>query len=544
MSRERNLFRENPSVERYLLEYLSLGSEFVEPPRVKLSLITRVLPEEDDINSRDIAISAALQCYAPGVAKMVLRPDERFQQIAESTLEAGHHTTRMHAHYTFRIEGVSRSVVHDILHFSPFYNTSQQSQRYVEAKEGNYLIPTKLTEKQRQIYLESAATANENYFRLLELLRPEVDRRLRLMYPERGWKTAKTAERLESKAQKLCQEIARYVLPVAQKTNLFYTLNELQLLRLFRASQMSNYSREAKYLVASMISDLAKVDKGIIQDLREPWTEVVEQNFDETYIREQKEEFDAWLGGRQSRLLSFSENTREELAKAVRNVLGIPKRYLSDSEALKRLMDPAKNPLLADVFEAGIIDPLTSCLREVPIRFATKLSHTADSQRQRQRQTSAATPPIEAMYDRRADFMTPLIIRENEELNETYKKMIGMNYTNVARCLEAGIPKELALLLLPNAHTLRVVERGDLFDWLHRLKDRLCYLAQEEIFFISVEQAEQIIQVLPGAREMILAKCGARQSSRMSPRCPEGERWCGQKVFNLEIEDYKRGRLI
>lgn len=534
MSRERNLFRENPSVERYLLEYLSFGSEFVEPPRVKLSLITRVPPEEEDINSRDIAISAALQCYAPGVAKMVPRPEERFQQIAESTLEAGHHTTRMHAHYTFRIEGVSRSVVHDILHFSPFYNTSQQSQRYVEAKEGNYLIPTKLTEKQRQIYLESAATANENYFRLLELLRPEVDRRLRLMYPERGW----------SKAQKLCQEVARYVLPIAQKTNLFYTLNELQLLRLFRASQMSNYSKEAKYLVASMISDLAKVDKGIIQDLREPWTEVVKQDFDEIYIREQKEEFDAWLGGKQSKMLSFPENTREELAKAVRNVLGMPKRYLSDSEALKRLMDPAKNPLLADVFEAGIMDPLTSCLREVPIRFATKLSHTADSQRQRQRQTFAATPPIEAMYDRRADFMTPLIIRENEELNETYKEMIGMNYTNVARCLEDGIPKELALLLLPNAHTLRVVERGDLFDWLHRLKDRLCYLAQEEIFFISVEQAEQMIQVLPETKSMISAKCGVREASFMSPRCPEGERWCGQPVYNWGIENYKRNRLI
>ncbi len=192
----------------------------------------------------------------------------------------------------------------------------------------------------------------------------------------------------------------------------------------------------------------------------------------------------------------------------------------------------------------GIMDPLTSCLREASARFATKLSHTADSQRQRQRQTFAATPPIEAMYDGRSDYRVPLLVRENEKLNEKYRSIMGTIYTNVERCLEAGIPKEWALLLLPNCHTIRVVERGDLFDWLHRLKDRLCYTAQEEIFFISVEQAQQIVRLLPEAEPMILAKCGVRQASDLKPRCPEEQRWCGQPVYNWGIEDYKRNRLI
>ncbi|MFZ5366229.1 MAG: FAD-dependent thymidylate synthase [Patescibacteria group bacterium] len=541
---EEELFRGNPSAERNLSEYLSFEKEFVDPPKVKLSLITRVPPGEKDIDSRDIAVSAALQCYAPGIAPMVERPTQKHQELAETTLEAGHHTTRMHSHYTFLIEGASRSVVHDVLHFPPFYNTSQQSQRYVEAKEGNYLEPAKSTEEQRKLYLEAANFANRQYFKFLEILRPEVERRLQLMYPEKGWRTPRVAERLETKARKLSQEVARYVLPIAQKTNLEYTLNELQLLRLFRASQMQHFCKEAKYLVALMITELAKFDKGIIQDLREPLTRVDEQDFEETYIREQKEEFDNWLGGRQTRLLLFPKNIQEELANAVRNVLGTPKRYLSDSEALKRLMDPAKNPLLADVYEVGIMDPLTSCLREVSVRFATRLSHTADSQRQRQRRTPGATPSIKAMYDGKADYITPLIIRENEDLRGEYDATMEKIYRNVAKCLEVGIPKEWALLLLPNAHALRLVETGDLLDWLHRFKDRLCYRAQEEIFFISVKQTEQIIPVLPEAREMILAKCGVRQGARMRPRCPEEEGWCGQPVYNLQIEDYKKNRLI
>lgn len=541
---EQDLFRENPSVERCLSEYLSLESEFVEPPRVKLSLMTRVPPGEEDVDSRDIAITAALQCYAPGVAEMIPRPEERYQKIAESTLHAGHHTTRMHTYYTFRLEGVTRDIVHDICHSHPFYNTSQQSQRYVEAKEDSYLQPAKLTEEQRRLYLEGARFANRQYFKLLNLLRHEADRRLKLMYPERGWQTPKVAERLNTKAQKLCQEVARYVLPIAQKTNLFYTINEISLIRLFRASQMAFFSKEAKYLFAVMIKSVAEVDKGIIQDLQEPLKGFLDPEFNQQYISEQKEEFDAQLTGRQSKMLLYSKRAREELAGVIRNVLGIPRERLSDTEALKLLMDPELNPLLADVYETGIIDRFTSSLRQREVKFVTKLSHTADSQRQRQRRTPAATPSIAAMYDGRVDYITPLIIRENDTLREEYEAIMETIYSNVASCLEVGIPKEWALLLLPNAHTLRLTEIGDIFDWLHRLKDRLCYLAQEEIFFISVEQAEQIVQSLPEAEFMILAKCGVRQAAKMSPRCPEGERWCGQPVFNWGIEDYKKNRLI
>jgi thymidylate synthase ThyX len=117
-------------------------------------------------------------------------------------------------------------------------------------------------------------------------------------------------------------------------------------------------------------------------------------------------------------------------------------------------------------------------------------------------------------------------------------------YDNVERAIQAGIPKEYALLLLPNAQNVRVVESGDLFDWVHRWKQRLCYLAQEEIFFISVEQVKQLSNAFPEADRLFLAPCGIRQTARIKPRCPEGERWCGKPVFNWDIDHYTQNRLI
>jgi hypothetical protein len=148
------------------------------------------------------------------------------------------------------------------------------------------------------------------------------------------------------------------------------------------------------------------------------------------------------------------------------------------------------------------------------------------------------------VYDGKPDYFIPMIVREDPELLKKYEETMSRAYGNVERCIGAGIPKESALLLIPNAHNIRLTETGDLFNWLHRFKQRLCFLAQEEIFFISVEQAGEIVGKMPEAEEMLAAPCGVRQRAGIRPRCPEGSRWCGQPVFNWKLENYKKGRLI
>lgn len=540
---ERN--RNPESYLKYLESYLRLENEFVEPPKISLQLVSLSPNQIEKLGVRDVAATTAFQCYAPGIAKLKDRSnDPKAQAVADSTLDAGHHTTRMHCNFTFRIEGATRSVTHDIFHSHPFYNSEQQSQRYVEAKEGNYLIPKNLSEKQQQIYLRAASFSNRAYFELLKILHPEIDRRIRQMYPEEGWQSTKTAERLNSKIAKTSQEISRYVLPIAQKTIYYHTLNEMQLLRMFRACEMQNFSKEAKYILARMICEVNNYDPQINYELNPPLTDVPFNSFNEEFIFEQKQEFDSALNNKQTLLRGVPENARAILADTVRNVLGIPSTQMSDKMALDNLLNPGKNKLLADVYETGMLDPMTNSLRQINLTFATRLSHTADSQRQRQRRTPGATPSIEALYDGGPDYSTPLVVRENPVLKDCYDKIMCEIYENAGKAISAGIPKEYALLLLPNAHNVRVVESGDLFDWIHRWKQRLCYLAQEEIFFISVEQVQQVIEELPEAQSIFLAPCGIRQKATVKPRCPEGERWCGKPVFNWQIERYKEERLI
>lgn len=534
----------NPAALLYLQECLALESHFENPPKVYLELQPQP-PDGTKIGARDIAIATAFQCYSPGVARMKARSldDEKAQGVADSTLEAGHHTTRMHAHFTWKLEGVTRAVTAEVFHGHPFYNSEQQSQRYVEATEGNYLVPANLTSEQREIYLEAANYSNRAYFELLELLHPEVERRVHAMYPQSGWNVPKTTERLNSKIDKCCQEIARYALPIAQKTTYDHTLNELELLRLFRASQMNHFSDEARYVIARMVRSLAERDTTIIQELSAPLPPEGEIKYEDVYILEQKQEFDEALAGKATVLQSISGKARESLAFAVRNVLGKPKRELSDTDALLLLLDPTANPYLADTYETGIHHKLTSILRQVQITFLTKLSHTAESQRQRHRRTPGAVPPIGATYDGTADYITPMVIRENEALRTSYNEIMLTIYGFIEKALEAGIPSDQALLLLPNAHAIRIVESGDLFDWLHRWKQRLCLLAQEEICFMSIEQVEQMLEHLPEAENAFLAPCGLAHKAGTG-RCPEGNRWCGKPVWKWQINRYKDERLI
>lgn len=157
--------------------------------------------------------------------------------------------------------------------------------------------------------------------------------------------------------------------------------------------------------------------------------------------------------------------------------------------------------------------------------------------------TPGATPSIEASYSGEPDYITPMIIRENVELKEKYDLIMEKIYTNVARLIEAGVPKEAALTLLPNAHAIRVVESGSLFDWMHRLKQRLCILAQEEIGFISIAQAQSILENLPEAQHILVAPCALADRAGTG-RCPEGDRWCGQSVWKWKLDEYTKGRLV
>src|ERR1700724_3482021 len=114
----------------------------------------------------DSAIAAARTCYAPRLIGPEEITDKQRVTIGAATYFGGHHTVYQHAHFEFGLENVSRQFVWSFLHAHPFYNSEQQSQRYVRLDRAQAYIPAtsaKFGADERAIYEKAVARAWEHY---------------------------------------------------------------------------------------------------------------------------------------------------------------------------------------------------------------------------------------------------------------------------------------------------------------------------------------------------------------------------------------------
>ena len=126
----------------------------------------------------DNAIATARTCYNSRIITAEeVRKDEKAialrDKIATETYEAGHHTTIQHATFQFTLEHVSRQAIWSFLHSHPFYNSEQVSQRYVEVKPGNVVMPA-MGAEHAALYRAAVEEAMAAYQRLIQLLTPKV----------------------------------------------------------------------------------------------------------------------------------------------------------------------------------------------------------------------------------------------------------------------------------------------------------------------------------------------------------------------------------
>src|SRR6476619_141133 len=142
-----------------------LPGELVEtaPPRVTL--------RNAWAHPFDSAIAAARTCYAPRLIGPEEITDKQRLNIGAATFYSGHHTVYQHAHFEFGLENVSRQFVWSFLHAHPFYNSEQQSQRYVRMDRTHAYVPEiSQFPGAEQIFEAAVARAWDGYRQLTALL--------------------------------------------------------------------------------------------------------------------------------------------------------------------------------------------------------------------------------------------------------------------------------------------------------------------------------------------------------------------------------------
>lgn len=490
----------------------------------------------------DDAIAAARTCYSPRVIGADEITPEQRGRIGALTYQGGHHTVFQHATFEFGLEGVSRQLVWSLLHSFPFYNSEQQSQRYVRLDEIRAHVPPALAGEARAIYERSVADAWRAYRELTERLKPVVMEILTELWRLKQRQNKAFGRSVRREAEKKSIETARYVIPLACHTALVYTVSGITLHRLQRMALASDVPEEARDVVGKMVAAVRAFDPGFFDEIGEgelaeaelPESRVETRPVDPVWI----EAFDKSLNGRSARLVDYGVNGPASVASAVRNVLGRPD--LADAEALALVLDPARNKYRLDTLNVGVHSPLMRALNHAHYTFRKKLSHTADSQDQRHRMVPASRPILSAQLSDEPDYLTPALVRMDDKAHAVYAAAMARAFDGRARLKALGVSGEFADYVLPNAVAIRFTESADLLSLHHKLVARLCYNAQEEIFAASLDEARQIAAVDPRIGAQLGAPCLLRLRGGVTPYCPEGDRYCGVPVWKLALERYER----
>ena len=211
----------------------------------------------------DSAIAAARTCYSPRLITPEEITDKQRLNIGAATFYSGHHTVYQHAHFEFGVENVSRQFVWSFLHAHPFYNSEQQSQRYVRLDRAQaYIPPVSLffDEGSRGIYEGAVARAWAYYRELSALLVSDARNILNDIWHIGPMSHPKRIQKIERSAEKRAIEIARYVLPVAAFTTMVHTLSGIVLHRLWRMCSASDTPSEARAVIGEMVAHVRQLD--------------------------------------------------------------------------------------------------------------------------------------------------------------------------------------------------------------------------------------------------------------------------------------------
>jgi thymidylate synthase (FAD) len=153
---------------------------------------------------------------------------KKLNAVLEEVLKMGHTSVIEHTSFTFAISDVSRSLTHQLVRHR-IASYAQQSQRYVDFKEINYVTPPTITKnkKMKKAYDETMKNIWKEYNKLREMGIPAED--------------------------------SRFILPNAACTNIMVTMNARSLLNFFELRTCQHAQWEIRKLAQKMLDEVKKV---------------------------------------------------------------------------------------------------------------------------------------------------------------------------------------------------------------------------------------------------------------------------------------------
>lgn len=472
-------------------------------------------------NAFETSVASARTCYSadpvlPEEVSSTKRRRELRDSIAASTLAAGHLTTRQHAHFTFLIQGVSRGVIWSFLHSHPHYNSEQVSQRYVEAHPDAFVTPPGLDRDGTAAWEALVSYQVQAYFDVADALFPSVERDYYTRFPARR----KKSEKYEPLIRRLCLEDARYLLPQAVTANLYHTVSALTLLRYLRMAKRYEFPEEATELSRGMLEAVLEVDPLFERDVQRVSDEV-----DSCWALDERGET-PWS----------VEDAKETLGDDISALVGVSGGVDLDDPLLVDAMDPTKNGLLLDNLGLYAMDRRSQLMEFVQFTFLKALSLTADAQSQRHRAIRRYQTSLPDRFPAVDGIRVPYKVRRCPDSLALYRERVS-GIVERGRKLPTGGPSTIHYGL-PNATVTHFMETGSLLGFYHRWKMRLCLAGQDEMRQGAEEEVAEVTSATP--LQWVGAPCHLRKWGGRRPYCPEGNRFCGVKVWEMPVARMER----
>lgn len=172
--------------------------------------------------------AAAKLCYSrTGVIDIMDNlNDGSIDKFVTMLVDIGHESPLEHVNFTFGVEGVSRTLTHQLVRHR-IASYSQQSQRYVKLQQYEYIIPPRINviPEAREKFINTMEHDQECYNELVEILYSKIKDELII--------NGINEKQAGIQAEKTAIEDARYVFPNACETKIVFTMNARSLYNFF-----------------------------------------------------------------------------------------------------------------------------------------------------------------------------------------------------------------------------------------------------------------------------------------------------------------------